>query len=420
MSETAEYDVAIVGASLAGCTAATLFGRAGRSIALIESHPDIKAYKKLCTTVIQPSATPTIQRLGLDTRIEAAGGLRTHAAVHTRWGWTVPPADDDFYGYDIRREKLDPMIRELAAEIPGVHLLMGHRARRVLTADGRVTGVVTESREGPTSEITARLVVAADGRSSPVAKMAGVGARTVKKHGRFGYMAFFRNLELPYSHRAHLWLLEPDCAFAFPHDDGFQVVGLMATKDKLPAFKGNLEDSFSNYCESVPDFPRLDPANQASEIRGLVDHPNLWRSKPPPGLAFIGDAAVSADPLWGVGCGWALQGGEWLVESTKDAFGSDAELDAAVRNYRKVLRSRLGGHFFLISDYSTGRGYNPVEKLMFSAATRDTELARHTFKFGARSIPVHEFLAPSKVARAIRVNLQHRKEPATTAGAASR
>jgi 2-polyprenyl-6-methoxyphenol hydroxylase-like FAD-dependent oxidoreductase len=420
MSETAEYDVAIVGASLAGCTAATLFGRAGRSVALIESHPDVKAYKKLCTTVIQPSATPTFQRLGLDTRIEAAGGLRTHGAVHTRWGWMVPPADDDFYGYDIRREKLDPMIRQLAAETPGVDLLMGHRARRVLTAGGRVTGIVADREEGPTREITARLVVGADGRNSPVAKMAGVGARTVRKHGRFGYIAFFRNLELPYSNHAHLWLLEPDCAFAFPHDDGFQMAALMATKDKLPAFKANLEESFYRFFEAVPHFPRLDRANQASPIIGLVDHPNLWRSKPPAGLAFIGDAAVSADPLWGVGCGWALQGGEWLVESTKDAFGSDAGLDAAVGNYRKVLRSRLGGHFFLISDYSTGRGFNPIEKLMFSAATRDTELARHTFRFGARSIPVHEFLAPSKVARAVRVNLQHRKEPAATAGVASR
>jgi len=107
-------------------------------------------------------------------------------------------------------------------------------------------------------------------------------------------------------------------------------------------------------------------------------------------------------------------------DSTKAAFASDAELDNAVGNYRKILRSRLGGHFFLISDYSTGRGFNPIEKLMFSAATRDSEFARHTFKFGARTIPVHEFLAPSKVARAIRVNLQHHKEPVITAGAASR
>ena len=138
MSEPAEYDVAIVGASLAGCTAATLFGRAGRSVALIESHPDIKAYKKLCTTLIQPCATPTIQRLGLDTRIEAAGGLRTHSTLHTRWGWTLPPADDDFYGYDIRREKLDPMIRELAADglvEPGSDRLVLTRRGRLLASE---------------------------------------------------------------------------------------------------------------------------------------------------------------------------------------------------------------------------------------------------------------------------------------------
>ena len=36
----------------------------------------------------------------------------------------------------------------------------------------------------------------------------------------------------------------------------------------------------------------------------------------------MGDAALTADPLFGVGCGWAFQSAEWLVEET----GSAAEL----------------------------------------------------------------------------------------------
>ena len=70
------YDVAIVGASIAGCTAATLYARAGLKIALIERDSSLDAYKKPCTHYIQASATPTIQRLGLAERIEAAGGMR--------------------------------------------------------------------------------------------------------------------------------------------------------------------------------------------------------------------------------------------------------------------------------------------------------------------------------------------------------
>ena len=75
------YDVAVVGGSLAGCASAVFLGRAGLRVALLERHTDPKAYKHLCTTAIQASAVPTIQRFGLDGPIEAAGGLRTGLAM---------------------------------------------------------------------------------------------------------------------------------------------------------------------------------------------------------------------------------------------------------------------------------------------------------------------------------------------------
>ena len=112
------YDVAIVGASLAGCATATFLGRAGKRVALLERHADPGAYKHLCTTLIQASAEPAIQRLGLDGAMARAGGLRPSTAVWTRWGWITDA--DGARGFTIRREKLDPMIRELAASTPGV------------------------------------------------------------------------------------------------------------------------------------------------------------------------------------------------------------------------------------------------------------------------------------------------------------
>ena len=51
------YDVAIVGASTAGCTAARLFGLRGARVALIERRPALDAYKTVCTHFIQSSAT---------------------------------------------------------------------------------------------------------------------------------------------------------------------------------------------------------------------------------------------------------------------------------------------------------------------------------------------------------------------------
>ena len=123
MSGSSEYDVAVVGASVAGCTTAALLGRAGAKVALLEQRPDPAAYKTVCTHFIQASATPTIERLGLAERIETAGGIRNSVQIWTRYGWIRPDLDDDYrhprYGYDLRREKLDPMLRELASDTTG-------------------------------------------------------------------------------------------------------------------------------------------------------------------------------------------------------------------------------------------------------------------------------------------------------------
>src|SRR4051812_40327672 len=102
MTSAAPYDVVIVGASIAGCTAATLFGRHGLRVALIERHANPTVFKRVCTHFIQSSATPTIQRLGLDKTIEAAGGLRNRIDAWTRWGWIRQPCVDTgrpVYGY---------------------------------------------------------------------------------------------------------------------------------------------------------------------------------------------------------------------------------------------------------------------------------------------------------------------------------
>ena len=48
---------------------------------------------------------------------------------------------------------------------------------------------------------------------------------------------------------------------------------------------------------------------------GKLDVPNVVRRIVSPGLALVGDAAMASIRSWGVGCGWALQSGEWLAEA---------------------------------------------------------------------------------------------------------
>jgi 2-polyprenyl-6-methoxyphenol hydroxylase-like FAD-dependent oxidoreductase len=405
-----EYDVAIVGGSIAGCTAATLFGRAGRRVALIESHPDPAAYKKLCTTFIHPSAVPSIQRLGLDERIESEGGVRNGIDVWARWGWIRRPVSASGttdHGYSIQRQKLDPMLRELAGMTPGVDLLLGSRARSLIRENGRIRGVGTTDTEGRTFEIRAKLVVAADGRNSAVAELADVGARRWKSHKRAVYFALYKNVALSAGTKAQVWFLNPDLAYAFPMDDGLTILAYGFPQTQAKEFKQDIEENFVRRFESLPDGPRFDPQDRVGPVMGVIDYPTIWRRSPPPGLAFIGDAAITADYVWGVGCGWAFQSAEWLADATSGSLDSPERLDAGVKRYRRHLR-KLAAHFVLVCDYQTGRRLNPIEKLLFSAGAKDPVTAELIQAFSARSIPVREFLAPSALARAARVNLTHR------------
>src|SRR5829696_1049797 len=116
------YDVAVVGASIGGCTAARLFAQRGARVALIERRADPQAHKTACTHYIQSSATPTIERLGLAPRLEERGAVHNSIDLWTRHsGWIVAPPGAPF-GYSVTRRKLDPILRELAAGTPGVDL----------------------------------------------------------------------------------------------------------------------------------------------------------------------------------------------------------------------------------------------------------------------------------------------------------
>ncbi len=420
MAQSRDFDVVVVGGSLAGCTVATLLGRAGTRVAVLDQRPDPSAYKTICTHFIQASATPTIERLGLADRIEAAGGVHNGAEVWSEFGWIRPVLSDSYpyprYGYDIRREKLDPMIRQLATETPGVELLMGQTAVSLLGSNGRPTGVRVADRERQEQDISARVVVAADGRDSSIAKMAGSEPR-VLPHNRAGYFAYFRNLPLATGDTTQIWMLNPDFVYAFPQDDDITLLAVFPTKDRVSWFKHDIEANFARYYDGLPNGPDMQRGERISKLLGRLEMPNTSRPAGRPGLAFVGDAAMAADPVWGVGCGWAFQSGEWLAQELGPAltsWASDAQLDEAIDRYRKRHRRELLGHFLLTSDYSSGRRFTPLERMLFSAASRDARCAESFFAFGTRSIRPNDAEFARLVARAARVMAGTRRQPRTT------
>jgi len=401
------YDVAIVGGSLAGCTAATLYARGGARVALIEKSPSMDHYKVMCTHFIQPTALPVIERLGLREPLEERGAVFGTLDIWTRDGWIrfplpheLPP--DEMPSVSVRRQTLDPMLRRVAAETPGVDYLPGLRVERLLGSEGRVTGVVATARDGSESQIRARLVVAADGRDSTMAAHARVPAR-VRPHNRIGYLAYFTGVEPRRPGVAQTWLMDPEVAYTFPNEDGVTVLAGWFLRSRLPDFKRNPEEALRRYFAALPsEGPDMEAAKMISKPLGKLDLPNRYRPPAARGMAFVGDAALATDPVWGVGCGWALQSGEWLADATVDAVTSGHGLDAGLESYSRRHRRTLGPHHFLIADLSTARKFNPLERLLFKAAIDDPVVNRMLRLWAARSgSPVSE-VTPGLIARVVR------------------
>ncbi|HLM86419.1 MAG TPA: NAD(P)/FAD-dependent oxidoreductase [Solirubrobacteraceae bacterium] len=391
-----DFDVAIVGASTAGCAAARLFAQSGARVALIERRPALDAYKTVCTHFIQSSATPTIEKLGLTPLIEARGAVRNSADFWTSGGGWIRASEDAPHGFSITRRVLDPMLRELAAETPGVELLAGWSAVGLL-GDGRPAGVEIEDRSRERRKLKARLLVGADGRDSKLARWARVPGR-VKPHRRFFYWGYWRGVR-PATTRSKIWLLDPDVAYTFPNEDDLTVVVVAPHRDRLPEFQADLDGTYRRMVNALPDAPDLTDATLESKLLGKLEMPNVFRPAARPGVAFIGDAALAADPMWGVGCGWAFQSADWLVAETAGALAGDGDLDAALERYRRAHRRRLLPHYLLICDLAGGRRLSAFERRLYRAAARDRVVLRAVEEVGSRRRSPGRLFDPRVLAR---------------------
>ncbi|MGA7704614.1 MAG: NAD(P)/FAD-dependent oxidoreductase [Solirubrobacteraceae bacterium] len=401
MTVRPDYDVAIVGASLAGCTAAILLARSGAQVALIEKSPDPKGYKRICTHFIQSSGIRPLERIGLIEPMMRAGALRSRPSAWTRWGWVQPSPNSPVpSGINLRRERLDPMIREAAAATPGVELILGHTVTE-LTYDGpRVSGVRARDPHEQTLELRARLVVGADGRGSRVAKLAQVKAKTAP-HGRFAYGAYFEGPKPACFPNSALYLLDPDMVGAFPTDSHLTLYAVMPAMSHLPEFRKDPAGALQRFVAAIPEAPPIAESRMVGDMTGKIDMTNVINTPTAPGLALVGDAASAVDPLWGVGCGFALQSSEWLSDSLAPAFAEQEPLEHGLRRYRRRHSRGLKGHTRTILDYATGRKINPGERLFFSAATYDDRTARVFEAFGSRHIGPARMLATGMPAAAL-------------------
>lgn len=343
------YDVVIVGGAVAGCILALSYARKDLKVAVLEQKDNHAGYKVLCTHFVQPIALPVFQKLDLVGPLEAVGALRTKAAFWTDAGWIDPPEDygadaSTAHAYNIERRLLDPFLRSQLASHPEIDLRMGHRVTEVGREDSGWL-VKTDGESGP-AEFHARLVVATDGRHSPVAAMLGNKGETEENH-RSALFGYFEGIPAPPNNRSIFILSEPDRGFLYPLCEGRTLLALYVPKSYALEWQSSgaaLEQKIYDYFHRFPGMPDFSNARLASRIFGYADYPNLVRQPVFDGVAFAGDAALSLDPLSGVGCGFAAKSADMLAEATWSALRGGTDLNEPLASYESEFNKLFLPH----------------------------------------------------------------------------
>ena len=343
-----QVDVAVVGGSIAGCVAAIRLRQLGHRVVVFDRRAmDDRSYKRLCTHFIQPHAVPVLAALGLAHLHGPAWSVPTKAVFVTPGGLVEGPGpylpgQQDLDALNLERRVLDPALRA-AARQQGVRYLDATTVERV--EEDRAGWMVEARDETGLRRIRAALVVAADGRRSRLAEALGnpTGTHPNDRAALFGY---FSGIKTRADDRSVFIMNERDLACVYPLIDGRTQLVLFAEKSRVEGWGGadGRLRPFLDYFAGLAEAPSVADAVPESALLGYHDYPNQLRQPVVGSIPFVGDAAMSLDPMSGVGCGFAMVSGDLLARSFANRSLARDDIADGLAEYRQRFEDVLLPH----------------------------------------------------------------------------
>ena len=356
--------------------------RAGRKVVVLDKmgFPS----DQLSTHLLMPAGTSELSQLGALPRILALNPSKVRWVKLVAEGINclerLRPAPDGIdFGVCVPRDLQDVCLVE-AARAQGADVRERCTFTSLHWSAGRVAGVRYTDEEGNLHDISAQLVVGADGRRSSVA--AAVGAWHPYRLSRNGRGLVFRYLDEPQPGTAPAqtfiqWRDGDSIAFAFPSaPEGRLLILLMGHRDEVGDARKDPEAYWQRKLDAHPGLAeRVAGVDRSTytKLRSTGETPAFFRASSGPGWALAGDAGHFKDPVTGQGMRDAMWMGRTLAEHVLPALDDPTAIDRATRVWEAARdRDCLPAYHFANADTRVER-QSPALCELVRDAGRTTE-----------------------------------------------
>ena len=335
------WDVIVVGAGPAGCTAATLFVREGLRVLLLDksSAPP----PKVCGEYLSPGCLRILDGIGALKSAQDAGARPLYGmTIHTAAGRTLQAnyphggnlGNLPVHGLAIQRSVLDPILLDMAVK-HGAEFEPNFQASDLVWEDDRVVGVQGRHR-GRVTTLRGRLTVGADGRNSVVARRIGsvMRHRWLDKVALVGYVTGAKRAE----DVGEIFLGHDRYCILNPIAPDLTNVGLVINRREFR----RMADMTRALLETAATIPglrnRLAQARAVQPARCLGPLACRGSRLAARGALLIGDAAGFLDPFTGEGIHAGLRSAELAVQSALPTLRNGSTTPSYVRTYDAAWR----------------------------------------------------------------------------------
>lgn len=327
------YDVVIVGAGPGGSITARDCAKAGLSVLLLEKRPEIGAPKR-CG---EGMSLESLQKIGYN-------GSERFITQKIENGIFVAPNGKSIEipggtgGYIIERKVFDKFLAYDAAKA-GAKVVSSAEVIDLIKTNGKLSGVVVNYNEEKL-RIGAKVVVAADGIESKIAKMAGLNTFSSPMNMASGYQYEMAGIDIENPEKLYFYIgasIAPGgYIWIFPKGGHIANVGIgIIAKNDGKTAKYYLDKWIDN-------MPSIKKGSIIEENAGGIPIGNFMQKMTADNFLAVGDAAHQVNPIHGGGLGEATIAGmlaaKVIVKAIMDGDTSSKNLDT----YNKLWWNERG------------------------------------------------------------------------------